>query len=71
MAVRFGLLEAVVAGTTMIVDHHVSAGCVDGILDVIAEEISAAGVRAVLCYEITDRDGEQIARAGYVKQNAS
>ena len=63
-AVRFGLLEAVVAGTTVVVDHHVSAGCVDGILDVIAEEISAAGVRAVLCYEITDRDGEQIARAG-------
>ena len=64
VAVRFGLLEAVVAGTTVVVDHHVSAGCVDGILDVIAEEISAAGVRAVLCYEITDRDGEQIARAG-------
>ena len=63
-AVRFGLLEAVVAGATVVVDHHVSAGCVDGILDVIAEEISAAGVRAVLCYEITDRDGEQIARAG-------
>jgi cytosine/adenosine deaminase-related metal-dependent hydrolase len=64
VAVRFGLLEAVVAGTTMVVDHHVSAGCVDGILNVIAEEISAAGVRAVLCYEITDRDGERIARAG-------
>ena len=64
LAVRFGLLEAVVAGTTVVVDHHVSAGCVDGILDVIAEEILAAGVRAVLCYEITDRDGERIARAG-------
>ena len=64
VAVRFGLLEAIVAGTTVVVDHHVSAGCVDGILDVIAEEISAAGVRAVLCYEITDRDGEQTAQAG-------
>jgi cytosine/adenosine deaminase-related metal-dependent hydrolase len=64
VAVRFGLLEAVGAGTTVVVDHHVSAGCVDGILDVIAEEVLAAGVRAVLCYEITDRDGEQIARAG-------
>ncbi len=64
LAVRFGVYEAVIAGTTMIVDHHVSAGCVDGILDVIAEEVSTAGLRAVLCYEITDRDGEQTARAG-------
>jgi cytosine/adenosine deaminase-related metal-dependent hydrolase len=64
LAVQYGLLEAVAAGTTAIIDHHVSAGCVDGILDVIAEEIVAANLRAVLCYEVTDRDGERIAAAG-------
>jgi cytosine/adenosine deaminase-related metal-dependent hydrolase len=63
-SVRVGLLEATVAGTTTIIDHHASAGCVDGILDVIAEEVQAAGLRGVLCYEITNRDGDEIASAG-------
>jgi cytosine/adenosine deaminase-related metal-dependent hydrolase len=63
-AVRTGLLEAIVAGTTLVVDHHVSSGCIPGVLDLIAEEFNAAGVRGILCYEITDRDGEAIAEAG-------
>lgn len=63
-AVRVGLLEATLAGTTTIFDHHVSAGCIDGILDVIAEEVDTAGLRGVLCYEITNRDGDAIARDG-------
>ncbi len=64
IAVRVGLLEATIAGTTMIIDHHVSARCIDGILDVIAEEIEASGLRGILCYEITNRDGSAIARSG-------
>ena len=64
MAVRVGLLEATLAGTTAIIDHHVSARCIDGILDVIAEEIEASGLRGILCYEITNRDGGAIARSG-------
>lgn len=63
-AVRIGLLEAIVAGTTLVIDHHVSSGCIPGVLDVIGEEFEAAGVRGVLCYEITDRDGEAVAAAG-------
>ncbi len=63
-AVRASLLEAIAAGTTLVIDHHVSSGCIDGVLDVIAEEVTGSGLRAVLCYEITDRDGEATAAAG-------
>jgi cytosine/adenosine deaminase-related metal-dependent hydrolase len=63
-AIRIGLLEAIVAGTTLVIDHHVSSGCIPGVLGLIAEEFAAAGVRGILCYEITDRDGEAVAAAG-------
>jgi cytosine/adenosine deaminase-related metal-dependent hydrolase len=33
-------------------------------LDVLAEAVGESGLRAVLCYEVTDRDGPEKARAG-------
>ena len=63
LAVQAGLAEAIRAGTTTIIDHHVSGGCTPGILDVIAEEVIASGARAILCYEVSDRDGPAIAAA--------
>lgn len=62
-AVRASLVEAIAAGTTTVIDHHVSGGCIPGVLDVIAEEVEASGLRGVLCYEITDRDGAAVAAA--------
>ena len=64
LATQLGLLEAIAAGTTTVVDHHASSGCIPGILDVIAGEVVASGTRALLCYEITDRDGPAVAAAG-------
>jgi putative selenium metabolism protein SsnA len=64
-----GGLDALLAGTTSIVDHHASPIAIDGSLDVIAESLARLGVRSVLCYEVTDRDGEQRARAG-IAENA-
>ena len=64
IAVRSGLLEAATAGTAAVIDHHVSSGCIAGVLDVIAEEVEASGLRAILCYEVTDRDGPAVAHAG-------
>jgi putative selenium metabolism protein SsnA len=58
------LVDAIKHGTTALFDHHASPNCIDGSLDVIAEMVEQAGVRAVLCYEVTDRDGEEKARAG-------
>lgn len=63
LAVQAGLAEAIRAGTTTIIDHHVSGGCIPGILDVIAEEVVASGAQAILCYEVSDRDGPTTAAA--------
>ncbi|MDQ7827680.1 MAG: amidohydrolase family protein [Armatimonadota bacterium] len=59
-----GGLEALLAGTTTLIDHHASPNAIDGALDVIAEALETLGVRSVLCYEVTDRDGPERARAG-------
>jgi putative selenium metabolism protein SsnA len=56
--------EALRSGTTTLVDHHASPNAIDGSLDVIAEAFEEAGIRSVLCYEVTDRDGSQRAREG-------
>src|SRR5690606_13486380 len=44
--------------------HHASPNAIDGSLDVIAGEVDQSGLRAVLCYEVTDRDGLEKAKAG-------
>lgn len=63
-----GLADAIRHGTTTLFDHHASANYVDGALDVIAEAVLQAGVRGVLCYEVTDRHGAAVADAG-IKEN--
>jgi len=58
------LVDAVRHGTTTLIDHHASPNAIDGSLDVIAEAVHKAGLRASLCYEVTDRNGAQQARTG-------
>jgi putative selenium metabolism protein SsnA len=58
------LVDAIRHGTTTLIDHHASQGHIAGSLDQIAEAVDQAGVRACLCYEVTDRDGKEAARAG-------
>jgi putative selenium metabolism protein SsnA len=58
------LIDAVKHGTTTLIDHHASPNAIAGSLDVIAEAVEQAGLRACLCYEVTDRDGAERARAG-------
>ncbi|HID61805.1 MAG TPA: hypothetical protein EYP49_03520 [Anaerolineae bacterium] len=58
------LIDAIRHGTTTLIDHHASPNVIAGSLDIIAEATLQAGVRACLCYEVTDRDGEEKARAG-------
>jgi putative selenium metabolism protein SsnA len=58
------LIDAVRHGTTTLVDHHASPNAIDGSLEVIAEAVDEAGLRASLCYEVTDRDGARRAQAG-------
>jgi putative selenium metabolism protein SsnA len=61
--------EALRSGTTALVDHHASPNAIDGSLDVVAEAFEEVGIRSVLCYETSDRDGSQRAREG-VEENA-
>jgi putative selenium metabolism protein SsnA len=58
------LIDAIKHGTTTLIDHHASPNAIDGSLDVVAEAVTQAGLRACLCYEVTDRDGEEKAKAG-------
>ncbi len=59
-----GGMEALLSGTTTLIDHHASPNAIDGSLDVIADALEAVGIRSVLCYEVTDRDGPDRAAAG-------
>ncbi|MCC6612562.1 MAG: putative aminohydrolase SsnA [Anaerolineae bacterium] len=58
------LVDAIKHGTTTLFDHHASPNAIEGSLDAIAGEVERAGLRAVLCYEVSDRDGLDKARAG-------
>jgi putative selenium metabolism protein SsnA len=58
------LVDAIRHGTTTLIDHHASQGSIPGSLDEIATAVEQAGVRACLCYEVTDRDGDEAARDG-------
>ena len=61
---RIGMIEAIRAGTTGLIDHHASPTWVDGSLDLLAAQCEAIGVRGLLCYETSDRDGAAIRDAG-------
>lgn len=63
------LADAIRHGTTTLIDHHASPNAIDGSLDAIAEAVKQAGLRASLCYEVTDRNGEEGAQAG-IAENA-
>lgn len=58
------LVDAVKHGTTTLIDHHASPNFIDGALDVISEAVEQSGLRAALCYEVTDRDGIAKAEQG-------
>lgn len=52
------------AGTTFVIDHHASPNFVEGSLELIAQAFDKVGVSHLLCYEITDRDGQEKTEKG-------
>jgi putative selenium metabolism protein SsnA len=58
------LADAIRHGTTTLIDHHASPNAIIGSLDIIAEAVRESGVRAALCYEVSDRDGPARAQEG-------
>ena len=56
-------VDCIKNGVTTVFDHHASFGSVGGSLFEIEKAAKETGVRSCLCYEISDRDGMDKARA--------
>ena len=50
-----GAMESVKHGATMIFDHHASMNYISGSLDIIKQACQLVGIKALLCYEISNR----------------
>ncbi len=64
LSATLGLLDCVRAGVTTVIDHHASEGAIAGSLDLVAQAALDLGVRVCTCFEVTDRDGPEVAQAG-------
>ena len=53
------ILDCIRDGVTTIFDHHASFCEIPGSLFAIADVAKELGMRSCLCYEVSDRDGEQ------------
>ncbi|MBT9776490.1 putative aminohydrolase SsnA [Clostridium sp. MCC353] len=61
-------IDSIKNGVTTVFDHHASFGHIEGSLFRIEEAAKETGIRSCLCYEISDRDGKDKAKAS-VKEN--
>lgn len=52
-----GAIDAARSGTTVLFDHHSSPSAIAGSLSALRRAIEEVGLRSVLCYETTDRNG--------------
>ena len=52
-------IDCIKQGVTTIFDHHASYAEIPGTLHTIAESAKKFGIRSCLCYEVSDRDGEE------------
>lgn len=62
-------LDSIRNGCTTIFDHHASYGAIEGSLFAISNAAEKLGLRTSLCYEVSDRDGDEKMRKA-VKENA-
>jgi len=54
-AAALGAVEALMCGTTAVIDHHESPNAIEGSLTVVADACAEVGVRVVATYGATDR----------------
>ena len=67
---RATLIDCIRQGVTTVFDHHASYGEISGSLLAIAQEAEKIGIRASLCYEVSDRGGEEKCRQA-IAENAA
>lgn len=65
LSAQIPLIECIRNGTTTIIDHHASPSMREGSLDLIEDAVRQAGLRASLCYEVSDRN----VPGGGIKEN--
>ncbi len=64
------LLPAILSvkkGVTSVIDHHASPNAIDGSLDRIQDALERTGMRGILCYEVSDRDGPEVREKGFAE----
>ncbi|OGR51544.1 MAG: chlorohydrolase [Elusimicrobia bacterium GWA2_62_23] len=64
------LINAVRKGTTTLIDHHASPFAITGSLAAVEKAVRQTGLRACLCYEVSDRDGKEKAKEGLDENTA-
>ncbi|MDD3795418.1 MAG: putative aminohydrolase SsnA [Lachnospiraceae bacterium] len=62
-------MECIRNGVTTVFDHHASYGEVGGSLFELSRAADLVGLRTCLCYEVSDRDGKEKAKAA-IRENA-
>jgi putative selenium metabolism protein SsnA len=62
-------LEAIKSGCTSVIDHHASPYYIEGSLDTLRSGFMKAGLRAMTCFETTDRNGGLDEMARGVEEN--
>lgn len=68
LSAMVGTVDCIRNGVTTIFDHHSSPHAVSGSLFRIADATRQTGLRGCLCYEVSDRDGAEVAAQG-IKEN--
>ena len=61
---QLGILDSIKNGVTYIFDHHSSPQTTKGSLQAIADVFNDLGTNGVICFETTDRNGNQLAEEG-------
>jgi cytosine/adenosine deaminase-related metal-dependent hydrolase len=59
-SVQMAVIESIRQGVTYIFDHHSSPNNTDHSLSVIAEVLKSSNIRGVLCFETSNRKGDEV-----------
>jgi putative selenium metabolism protein SsnA len=62
------LIDSIKKGTTTLIDHHASPYNIKGSLFKIEKAVKDSALRGVLCYEVSDRDGQDKTQEG-IREN--
>ncbi|MCW8849557.1 MAG: amidohydrolase family protein, partial [Melioribacteraceae bacterium] len=62
---QMAAIESIRNGVTYIIDHHSSPNSAMNSLQTISDELQKFNIRNILCFETTDRNGEELKEEGF------